>query len=477
MTRFNRQNITPQTHWGNVNFPAALKEVWQKINPFGSSRVPGSQRPIAGFVYGHDENSIFDRNFDLEIREVPVRDSQIARELIYFKENCSLAATATRITADRINSSGIDEVGFRVSEFLADGSRVDPEVYRIVQNLIAEVIGGDTPEKAIHQMLYYGDAFAAIGINWTKKQIEKIMFLPTWEMFRIETNDKILLGFEQRHHLSDGSGIKFHPVECVHWRHRQEHLYGLSQYYESRKDWILLTELQQNLRDASHTIGHNPFIHKLPCDYGQTAIEDYRNAYQDRTRKGIITDFFIQNDADIKRVSNFNPSLEGISQAIDHVLYQIARQSQVPPWLLGLPALGVKSDSTYALERNYNEFILKRRAELTRGLRYLCDLELMLNGIKSANYRIVWPRRKLPGNDISYSEEMNTADPSILDLDSVKLTLENLNMRSSLDKKFRDEVERYQDAGQGIRDRRRVVTARALSDLQNQSQQNGKYYV
>ena len=138
MTRFNRQT---QTHWGNVNFPAALKEVWQKINPFGSSRVPGSQRPIAGFVYGHGENSIFDRNFDLEIREVPVRNSQTARELIYFKENCSLAATATLITADRINSSGIDEVGFRVSEFLADGSRIDPEVYRIVQNLIAEVIG------------------------------------------------------------------------------------------------------------------------------------------------------------------------------------------------------------------------------------------------------------------------------------------------------------------------------------------------
>lgn len=470
----NQSRYRNNTPWEKMSFPAIIKETWQKINPFATSKVAGSQRPLGGLIYS-GEDTIYDRNFDLEVQEIPVRDYQTARELIHFKENCSLAATAVRITLDRLDSSSDgDDVGYIVSKFLGDGTPVDPEVYRIINNLITEVIGGDALQRAPHQMLYYGDAFASIGINWSSRQIERIMFLPTWEMFRVETNDKMLWGFEQRHHLSDSSGIKFHPVECIHWRHQPDQIYGISQYYESRKDWLFLLELQQNLRDAAKALAHNPLVHQLPCDYGQTAIKDYRDAYQDRLKKGIITDFFLQNDADIKRLSNFNPDLAGILQAIDHVLYQIARQSQVPPWLLGLPAIGAREIS-YAPERHFALFLNKRRAELTRGIRYLCDLELMLHGIKNAKYRIIWPRLYVPhtfGQMNPEYDEMNTEDQNILDLDkAAKKQAKELAIASqSKNSRFIQESERFQEVESPI-DSRRRITARALSDFQNQQQE------
>ena len=365
------------------------------MNFFSRTPIEGKQRPLAGRWGNQDDFSSYGRNYDLEISQVPIRDAFKARQLIEAYEYCPEIATAINEINDSIWSSADgDDIGFAIAETLDDNETpIDPGIKDTLQRLIDEVIGGGTLEGSGERMLAYGDAFLNVGINFKKSQIDRVMFLPTWEIFRIETNDGQLLGFEQRRGLTDQDPIRFHPLAMVHWRFRKQTLYGRALFYEVVEDWLRLREISNDIAAAARAIGVNPNIHEMPTCADEKYRAEYKKLYEERKREGTVTDFYLSNGANIRKLATTNPDIKALLDAAEFRIERIVRRSRVPPWLMGRPSLGAREISN-APERAYARFINRCRMNISSGIRYLCNIELALKGYSREQwkYRIIWPK-------------------------------------------------------------------------------------
>ena len=362
----------------------------------GSKETPiqGQQRPLS--AWRGDDFSALARNYDLEISEVPIRNPQKARQLIEAYEFCPEIATAIDEIRDSIWSSADgDDQGFAIADTLDDNvTPVDPEVKIILQRLIDECIGSTVLEPSAERILAYGDAFASIGIDWSEMRIKKILFLPTWEIFRVEDNQGNLVCFQQRKSVSDEkNSILFHPLTVVHWRYRRQTLYGKALFYEIVDDWNKLKLIGEYIARAARDIGINPNLHIMPGCADENYKKRYKEAYENVKRDGPITDLYLSGGADIKKLSTLNPDIKAILDAADFRINRIIRRSRVPPWLMGYSNMGAREIS-HAPERAYARFINRRRMDISAGIRHLCNLELGLQGIRKERwkYRIIWPK-------------------------------------------------------------------------------------
>ncbi len=370
-----------------------LTKIWQGLTSLIASPILGQQRSRVRL--NNNDFTFLGREYDLEITEYPIRDPVKARHLIEMWEYCAEIATAINEICDSCWSSDDgDDQGFTIAPTLNDNTTpIDPEIEKILKRLIDEVIGGITLEPAIERMLIYGDAFCSISVSTKKMQIERILFLPTWEMFRLELNKGQLIGFEQRRFLQDESAIQFHPLTVVHWRYRRKTLYGRSLFWESSQDWENLKSATEDLAFASRAIGVNPNIHVMPGEVTENYRKAYKTGYEARKKLGAVTDFYLMYGADIRKVSATNPDLKAL---IDNVLMwrgRIVMRSRVPPWLMGMPTVGAREIAGQPALA-YARFINKIRMNMTQGIKQMCDLELALAGIPKEKwqYRIVWPR-------------------------------------------------------------------------------------
>lgn len=401
-----------------------LERIWQAITSFNRTPVVGTQRSLALNPLNTNGFTALSRQYDLEITELPVRNAQVARELIEMVEYCPEVATAINEISDSVWSSADgDDQGFAIAPTLNDNKTpVDPNVYRILQRLVDDVIGGTTLEPAAERILAYGDAFASIGVNTRKMRIEKVLFLPTWEMFRCEDNQGQLLGFEQRRYLANSeTAIGFHPVQMAHFRYRQKVLYGRALFYESIGDWHGLKDATEDLANGSRAIGINPNVHIMPACEGEDYRKAYKEAYEQKRSRGIVTDFYLANGADLKKLANINPDLKPL---IDNVMMRrcrIAMRSRVPLWLLALPMDGAREIAGQPAMA-YARFINRVRMALTAGIKHMCDLELALNGIprEQWQYRIIWPRVYVNpyAEQLNPTEEGESNQSGIEDLDN-----------------------------------------------------------
>ena len=400
-----------------------FSRIWKSI----TSAIPilGRQRSLTTYNYLDDTTAI-GRDYDLEITEYPIRNPEKACKLIEMWEYCPEIATAIEIiTSDVFSSDDGDDQGFSISDTLNDKTTpVNPKIKEILDDLIERVIGGLILERAVERMLIYGDTFASLGIDFNSKRIEKILFLPTWEIFRVEDNQGNLMRFEQRRYLSNsfetarninfnpqiqqGEAISFHPLIMIHWRFRQKQLYGRSLFYESIYDWNYLKDATEDLAFGSRSIGINPNIHIMP----DCANEDYRKAYKEgyeaKKKLGIVADFYLMYGADIKKLAQVNPDIKALSDTVLMWRSRIIMRSHVPPWLMGLPTIGAREISGQPALA-YARFINKVRMNLSQGIRQICDLELALNNIpkKEWKYRISFPKIATNpyGNNITIDDE------------------------------------------------------------------------
>lgn len=335
-------------------------------------------------------------------------------------EYCPEVSAAILEISDSVWSSDDgDDQGFTIAKTLDDNeTKIDKQVEKILQRLIAEVIGGITLEPSAERILAYGDAFASIGVNTRKMQIDRLLFLPTWEVFRIEDNSGQLLGFQQRRSLLDNDSLDFHPITIAHWRYRRKTLYGRSLFYESIPDWEHLRAATEDLAAAARAVGTNPNIHIMPeCAQDSEYVTTYKERYEERLKQGIVTDFYLMHGADIRKLSTINPDLAALASAVLMWRSRIVMKSRVPPWLMGIPAIGAREIAGEPA-RAYSRFINRVRMSVSAGIRQLCDLELALAGIprEKWQYRLIWPKIRVWGDVAELdSGEANTA--GIADLD------------------------------------------------------------
>lgn len=373
-----------------------LERIWQLATSFSRAPVEGRQRPLS--AYFTDDNSIWGRKYDLEISEVPVRDAVFGYLYLEMIEHCPLIAAAIQNwTLDCWASIDGDDQGFAVAPTLNDNETpIDPEVERILNRLIDEVIGGTSLEPCVERILGRGDgnAFLSIGINPRQRRIERILFLPSWELFRVETNKGELLAFEQRRHISDNDPITFHPLTCVHWRYRRLNLYGRGLFHESVYwDYLPLKEARKDLMAATRATAVNPRVHQMPDCTDESYRQEYIERYEARKAKGPITDFYLMPSGKVDQLSSTNPDLKGLLDICKYYEEGLARRSLLPAWRLLIDYAGAKDIASQPALASAR-FVNNLRQHVTAGIKHLCNLELALHGYPKEKwqYRIVWPK-------------------------------------------------------------------------------------
>ncbi len=373
-----------------------FENIWRAITSWRRVEIQGQQRPRSGWRnWTYDDRTQEGRDYDLEIPELPVRNPQLASQLIKFRYYCSEAATAyDAINGDAWTSHDGDDQGFDIADTLNDNTTpVDPKIQEILRRIIREVIIPSEPKIIGERMLAYGDCFASLGINTKPMRIERILYLPTWEVFRLETKQGELLGYEQRALIRDADPIQFHPISVVHWRYRRDTLYGRALFLECLQDWCRLEQILDDIAEASHSIGINPNIHIMPCDYDEEQADSYKQMYETAKRAKLLTDMYMLNGGDIKKLSVVNPDIKALLQAAELFMTRIVRRSRIPPWMLGFPSIGAREISG-GPERAYARSINDFRQNLTTGFKHIFNLELALHGYPREKwlYRVVWPR-------------------------------------------------------------------------------------
>jgi hypothetical protein len=288
-----------------------------------------------------------------------------------------------------------DMSGYTIADTLIDETPIDPRVSEILKALIERAINGQALLEFADRAIFLGDAFASIVFDDKITRIEKLLAIPTFEVFRVEANDGTLLQFEQRATLYDSDPIVFNPLTMVHFRYDKDHLYGRALTLPILDDWRRLARGKEDLSKASRTIGVNPDVHEMPPGVDDRYRDSYSRDIERKESAGIVVRHYIRHGAKISKLSQNDPNLDAIINSNDFWRQIIVTTLGIPAYLGGLPAIGAR-DVSGQPAMAYARYIGSLRSMLSAGIRQLCDLELALNGIDprdpSNAYRLVFPK-------------------------------------------------------------------------------------
>jgi len=373
------------------------------VAPTGAQpSVQGSQRPLSQ-VYA----SVL-RNYDTEILESSVRDPIKGKELIELVNWCYEARhSISAAIDDTFASADGDDMGWQISEFIdrKKTEPINPETKAILNDLVNRkesidqwVIGGDKLEKAQKQFLSYGDSFLEIGVekDGSTYGVSNLLYLPTWEIFRRETDQGFLEGFDQRRFMSSRDpDAEFDACQIVHLRHDRQFLYGQSIFAQSLQAWGNLKEATLALAQAAKALGVNPILHVLPPEFDEQDRQIYIQSYQNRQLDGIITDLFLFNNTELKMLQSSSPNLGNLIEVCNYWKYEII-PAGFPVWFFpGLDNTGAR-DIAGEPARKYGRMRQSWCSILSKAIKQVCDTELVLRKgydwyLENGRYRIEWP--------------------------------------------------------------------------------------
>ena len=349
--------------------------------------------------YRNTATDFYRRRDTLEPPEIPIRSPSLAQELIDIYENCPEVALAIEtIVEDIFSSSDGNDRGFCVGETLEDGTPVKTEVLDILKPFIKSVIGGRKLQRSPERFLAYGDAFVNIVFDPDITEIVRVMYLPTWEMFRKEDEVGNIQYFEQKFDTYS-EGIVLHPVTVVHWRHRPKYLYGRAITREILPDWSDLKEFKWDHRLASRAVGTNSKVHVMPKGTNDKFKSDYILDNEDRMENGAITDYYMgghEGGGDIKMLRNTDPNLESLINSEESRRRIIITRMGLPAYVAGLKDLSGGKDLMGQPAMAYARKVNAYRGEFAEGIIQLCNTQLALKGIdpreKENAYPIIFPK-------------------------------------------------------------------------------------
>jgi hypothetical protein len=365
------------------------------------------------------------RRYDLEIQENIVRNDSrgMVHEICEAYEYCYEVVHTLNLAVNAVFcSTDGDDQGFTVApdyNFGTDQSpdlvNIDPDVYSIALEVIRRqswvgeyVIGGRKLEKSLKQSLGLGDSFLELGLeregigrnDWV---VSRTMFLPPFEMFRLEDDHGNLKGFEQRSQLDDPDAIFFPPWKICHLRYNQSALYGQSAWKSSIATgiWAKLKESTNNLANACRDLGFNPNIHEFPENTNRDNRDSYIKSSEAAKQSGMApTDLYPLPGMKISKLSSQNPNLQTLIDIMVEWRYRMM--------LPGLPLYffaGVMNGSARELSAQPAFQHARLRNEwcgmLAQIIHQVIDTEIKLKKgedfwrEKGRFYRIVWPKWEL----------------------------------------------------------------------------------
>lgn len=408
-----------------MGLPDLLQQLYTKVLGL-LPRFGGSATPSSSFV---SKRRLRGLENDADVDEIPFRNSQFARQLQCFVDECPEVGTALDIIGDYVFSSQAgDELGFAIVE---DADNPQPETVAIARALQKRIMSGVYLQPVPSRGLAWGDCFGNLAINWELRQIDGLEFLPTWQTFRVEASDlpeyreaiargeissNQLIRFEQWKGFRDRAPLMLHPITVVHWRWKRKYKYGRSHFAES----ILggdAEHLEQSINDlvtASHAIGYNPNVHTMPDGYDDSYKKAYKADYQAQLRDGVITDIFLLSGATVNKASaQWNPFMSNLKDNINLWRTRIAMRSRIPPWLLGGELRGIR-DLGGQPALSFSVFIGSVRMFVADGIKQIINTELALKGVPPERWAYVL---KFPTIYTNPFQEQDADEEGITDLD------------------------------------------------------------
>ena len=337
-----------------------------------------------------------------ELRFTPVRSPARARRLSELASLPEVGTMISMICLDVFSSQDGDDLGFVVADTLQDGETpVDPRVKEILTALIVRCLDGNKLETVVQEMLEGGDGFRSILLDKGLTKVVRLKELPAWEMFRIEDEDGDVIRFEQRQYAQQQEAVyTINPAVCVHWRFRRNRLYGRALFEEMWEDGKSLNNGYESLNSGIISAGVNPNVHTMPLGTDAQYKDSYKRQVEEVRRRGkTITDYYCDppikdggtGGTVTKMATSWNPDLSGLLDNVDRRRRRFAMQGRVPLYLLGMETSGSK-DIAGQPALAYSRFINGIRANLSEGIKQICNVELALNGIYDAQYRLQWPK-------------------------------------------------------------------------------------
>lgn len=388
-----------RTSPGRNNLIENLKRNLLKF--FRPNAIAGQQRSKSHL------NSFRAPELALEIPEYPARSPLLGRSLIEMRHYSREVATALRIlTNDAVQSNDGNNIGFRVGKLDITGKPIDKECFEICGMAIASLLNAGVIKQILENMLIYGDCFLNVGIDRTGEtyEISKLLKLPCWEMFRLESDKGELLGFEQRGYVWDGAPIKFEYPQIVHFRFQTDFLYGQSLWKQSTDDWQDVRAATKDLATACRALGINPNVHTMPPGYNKQQLDEYINAYEGKLEDGIVPDFYMASGGSVAKLANFNPNLEPLIRRLLDSRKQLLMPSLIPLWRLpglfeGAGGTASGQDISGQPSLAYTRWINSIRGDMSEGIKQILDTQLILikgfdwwrNKAKD-KYVIEWPQ-------------------------------------------------------------------------------------
>lgn len=398
----------------------------------------GSQRPLS--VVG----TTIERNYDLEILESYSRSPMLARQLIELKECCYEVKESVRFARlDTFASSDGDDSGFTISETTDDNrTPVNPRIFEIANQAIRRkqsfdeyVIGGLKLQQGLDNALYYGDAFLSLQIDMKAKEVTRSMYLPTWEMYRMEDDQGYILGFEQRRsptYTSERSGendsLFFYAPQIIHIRNDKNKLYGTSLWNTAVNlgIWQQYKASVKNLARAAKDLSINPTVYSLSeAAWGYQQKQQFMESVQQaRNEDAIITDLFEMDGEVIRKLSQGgNSQLQELINA--HIQLRLKMiPGGFPVWRYpGLQSLGGAREISREPSRAYARMRYGWCQMLGAAVKQVIDTEIILKEgydfylrevVKGKGYRIVWSQWTIDGIE---SDDDESDSENIEDLD------------------------------------------------------------
>lgn len=365
-----------------------INRIWRFLTGWRKAKdVQGSQRPAALALSQRGPM----RHHDLEIKDYPIRDREIATQLIDlwnfgYTPRHVLSYAARDVFSNRTG----DDQGWKISKFLDDEKSipVDSEIYDILHALETRkngsvyVIGGNRLKPAVAEFLGFGDSFWELVIEREPDSnlygISSTLKLPPWEMFRCEDDHGTLNAFQQRRFLFDQNPYAvFVPPKIIHFRYEARNLYGVSIFQQSidaRSDRL---EVRGDMARAARAAGVVMKNHHFPEGWSLEQRRQYKADYQALLAEGAITDMFLHDGLKIDEVSDRDFDLSPLMNQDRYLKYE-----EIPPgfpvWLFpGLTEKGAREISgqpAAAYARMRNDWC----GILSEGIRWACDVELVL---------------------------------------------------------------------------------------------------
>jgi len=204
----------------------------------------------------------------------------------------------------------------------------------------------------------------------------------------------------------------------IHFRNRKKFLYGRPLFgQECFGAWENLKSANEALAKASVEIGYNPTIHIMPKGADKKYKDSYKQDHENQLSQGAVTHYYLEPEADIKKLSLFDPDLKALIESILLWRSTIITRSRLPLWMFsGFTALNgntskeISEQPSLAYSRQINSF----RMELSEGIKQLCLTELILKGVpeEKRKFRIVHPKIFVSTNQLMNPDKQEESDPT-----------------------------------------------------------------